>query len=67
MRDSFTPEEVTRIEDKAYEVGVSVGEYKERIRILDIVASQICDCTLDCGRLDTTVEKMISLIKEENE
>lgn len=67
MRDFFTPQEVTRIEDKAYEVGVTVGEYKERLRILDLVASQICDCTLDCGRLDTTVEKMINLIKGENE
>ena len=64
MRDFFTPEEVTRIEDKAYEVGVSVGEYKERVRMLDIIASQVCDCTLGCGRLDTTVEKMISLIKD---
>lgn len=37
MRSSFTPEEVDRIENKAYEVGISVGERQERERILQAV------------------------------
>jgi hypothetical protein len=42
------------------------GARIERERILDLVSSQVCDCTPDCGRLDTTVEKMINLIKGES-
>jgi hypothetical protein len=44
---------------------MEVGALRERERILDLVSSQVCDCTPDCGRLDTTVEKVINLIKED--
>jgi len=37
MRDSFTPEEVDRIENKAYEVGVGIGASQERERIIALL------------------------------
>ena len=37
MRDSFTPEEVDRIEEKAYEVGVGIGASQERERIISLL------------------------------
>lgn len=52
MRSSFTPEEVDRIENKAYEVGVGVGEFQERKRILEAIGTCPCNCPQDhceCG------------------
>ncbi|NBR24513.1 MAG: hypothetical protein EBU08_12225 [Micrococcales bacterium] len=37
MRESFTPEEVDRIEEKAYEVGVGIGATQERERIIALL------------------------------
>jgi len=37
MRDSFTPEEVDRIAEKAYEVGVGIGASQERERIIALL------------------------------
>lgn len=59
MRDSFTPEEVTRIEDKAYEVGIRVGTHQERIRILTLLEEWLTD---DYGDFDKILER----IKETN-
>ena len=39
MRSSFTPEEVTQIEDKAYEVGLRIGKHEERERIIRVLAT----------------------------
>lgn len=59
MRSSFTPEEVTRIEDKAYEVGINIGVHQERIRILTLLEEWLND---DYGDFD----KMLVRIKGDN-
>jgi hypothetical protein len=60
MRESFTPEEVTRIEDKAYEVGMNIGKLNERERILAIWDAEMqCPC-------ETPMHHLASLIKGEN-
>lgn len=70
MRDSFTPEEVTRIEDKAYEVGVGIGASQERERIIALLETywdEPCgtpfdpEHCVDCG----TIGQLIALIKGE--
>lgn len=66
MRSSFTPEEVTRIEDKAYEVGIRIGKLEERKRILNILSSQVCDCTTYCERLDVFMPQLLALIHKED-
>lgn len=59
MRSSYTPEEVARIEDKAYEVGVSIGTNQERARILTLLEEWLND---DYGDFD----KMLMRIKGDN-
>jgi len=66
MRDSFTPEEVDRIENKAYEVGVNIGTYQERLRILKIIEDQLCTCSDNCGMIDMYGPTLITLIEEKN-
>jgi hypothetical protein len=58
MRDSFTPEEVDQIENKAYEVGVSIGASQERERITALLEAWVAD---DYGDFDKT----LALIKGE--
>ena len=41
MRDSFTPEEVARIENKAYEVGIGIGVRQERERIIALLEGMV--------------------------
>ena len=60
MRKSFTPKEVSKIEDKAYEVGIQIGTQKERIRILKILEEWLNDPYGD-------FDKTITLIKGETE
>ena len=60
MRESFTPEEVTRIEDKAYEVGMSIGKMNERDRILALWDAEMgCPC-------EEAMQHLALLIKREN-
>ena len=59
MRESFTPEEVDRIENKAYEVGVGIGASQERERIITLLEAWVAD---DYGDFDKT----LALIKGEN-
>ena len=40
MRESFTPEEVNRIENNAYEVGVGIGASQERERIIALLQKE---------------------------
>lgn len=65
MRSSFKPEEVDRIEMKAYEVGISVGEFQERERIIAILES--ISFLEDYPPFNNTiiVEEAIALIKGE--
>ena len=80
MRDSFTPEEVDRIEDKAYEVGVGIGASQERERIKVNIEKRIeelssCNKDDDCAKiadyiesyLPEWLESFVADIKGENE
>jgi hypothetical protein len=59
MRSSYTPKEVTHIEDKAYEVGIRIGTQQERLRILTLLEEWLND---DYGDFD----KMLVRIKGDN-
>jgi hypothetical protein len=37
MKNSYTPEEVSEIEEKAYRFGVAVGEHTERSSIMELI------------------------------
>lgn len=39
MRTSFAPEEVDKIENSAYDLGMSIGAHQERERILLLLKS----------------------------
>lgn len=75
MRDSFTPEEVDRIENKAYEVGVGIGASQERERIIALLETLNIHC-IDCmseqfdelglPKAEYTIDRLIALIKGEN-
>jgi hypothetical protein len=72
MRDSFTPEEVTRIEEKAYEVGVGIGASQERERIIALLEARRYDLASclkddDCAVRADAIDVCISDIKGENE
>jgi hypothetical protein len=62
MRDSFTPEEVDQIENKAYEVGVGIGASQERERIIALLNSY-CDANRHAF---CECPAFIALIKGEN-
>lgn len=64
MRNNYTNEEVTLIENKSFEVGLDVGIYKERKRILAVLKDTICNCTEDCNRIDTTFDELKNKIEE---
>lgn len=68
MRDSFTPEEVDRIENTAYEVGVKIGVTQERERIIAILERD-ADEWYRLGNRHTgnAIKLAIWLIKGENE
>ena len=68
MRDSFTPEEVDRIENKAYEVGVGIGVTQERERIIALLEESrvyLVDGVLQPTAF-TNISAAIALIKGEN-
>lgn len=62
MRESFTPEEVTQIEDKAYEVGEIIGRRLERKRIVALLEAEL----YSCSKCDRDGASLIALIKGEN-
>lgn len=37
MKKSFTPEEVNKIEEEAYRLGIAVGEHTERSNIIELI------------------------------
>ena len=39
MKKTFTPEEVDKIENQAYETGLAVGKYAEQKRLIDLIES----------------------------
>jgi hypothetical protein len=39
VKISYTPEEVTKIENKAYEAGLAVGRYSEQKKLIDLIES----------------------------
>ena len=42
---------------------MEVGALRERERILEVLTSQICDCSPNCDRIDTYATQLIALIK----
>lgn len=77
MRESFTPEEVTQIEDKAYEVGLRIGKHEERERIIALLEAEDDELAIELGWAQgyrvaeiTTIRRgliqAIALIKGEN-
>jgi hypothetical protein len=66
MRNSFTPEEVDRIENKAYEVGVGIGASQERERVTALIETLKCGCGGECDMIEVRFNKLIALIKGEN-
>ena len=67
MREAFTPEEVTRIENKSYEVGVGIGASQERERITALIETLKCGCGGECDMIEVRFNKLIALIKGEAE
>ena len=64
MRESFTPEEVDRIENKAYEVGVGIGTSQERERIRARIIARIeelrsCNKDDDCAKIADSIESYL--------
>lgn len=57
MRTSFTPEEVDRIENDAYNFGVSIGAHQERERIIMALKNFADD------KMDANVLEAIDFIK----
>jgi hypothetical protein len=69
MRDSFTPEEVDRIENTAFEVGFRIGGSQERSRILALLEARLNDLESclkddDCQVRADSIKVCISDIKE---
>lgn len=59
MRDTYDADEVAVIEDKAYQVGVGIGEMNERKRIIALLE------TINAEPDGVTWDMAIALIKGE--
>ncbi len=59
MRSEITPEEVSKIEHRAYNLGVGVGEVQERKRIIALLTEQYGEDYVDLG----VVGQIVALIK----
>jgi hypothetical protein len=55
MRKSFTAKEISKIEDKACEVGIRIGTQQERIRILILLEEWLAD---DYGDFDKILKRI---------
>jgi hypothetical protein len=51
MKKTFTAEEVTQIENQAYETGLAVGKYSEQKKLIDLVESMDQSTTTSLGSL----------------
>jgi len=51
MKKTFTAEEVTKIENEAYETGLAVGKYSEQKKLTDLIDSMNNSTTGSLGSL----------------
>ena len=51
MKKTYTAEEVTQIENQAYETGLAVGKYSEQKRLIDLIESMEKTPTESLGSL----------------
>ena len=51
MKKTYTAEEVTQIENQAYETGLAVGKYAEQKRLIDLINSMDKNSTVSLGSL----------------
>ena len=51
MKKTYTAEEVTQIENQAYETGLAVGKYAEQKRLIDLIESMSKTPTESLGSL----------------
>ena len=58
MLDKEMDEYVTRVENNAYELGISVGKHQERERIIELLERAV---------MTVNMEWIVALIKEEND
>lgn len=69
MRDSFDPEEVDQIENKAYKVGIKIGARQECERIIALLEDYHESITVQSASTaggSWALRNAISLIKGEN-
>lgn len=66
MKQSFTPEEVNKIENDSFLIGMITGETKERNRIIDLLEDKQLQITLPDGTVHieyNVLHDMIEAIK----
>lgn len=68
MKQSFTPEEVNKIENDSFLIGMITGETKERNRILDLLNDEASewlshDGECDCKARGEEGKRLIELIE----
>ena len=51
MKKTYTAEEVTNIENQAYETGLAVGKYAEQKKLIDLIESMNQSTTTSLGSL----------------
>lgn len=51
MKKTYTAEEVTQIENQAYETGLAVGKYSEQKKLIDLIKSMDNSTTTSLGSL----------------
>ena len=51
MKKTYTTEEVTNIENQAYETGLAVGKYSEQKKLIDLIESMDNTATAPPGSL----------------
>jgi hypothetical protein len=51
MKKTYTAEEVTNIENQAYETGLAVGKYSEQKKLIDLIQSMETYTTVPLGSL----------------
>jgi hypothetical protein len=51
MKKTYTAEEVTQIENQAYETGLAVGRYSEQKKLVDLIQGMDTSTTASLGSL----------------
>jgi hypothetical protein len=46
---------------------IEVGVLRERIRVLDVIQSQVCGCMPDCDRIDIHASQLIELVEPDSQ